>query len=283
MARPSQSAETSRRAPSAANGCELPPYRGWPTRGASRDEALLRFRQARLRGHVDWVCWAREAVDILPARPERSPLLSREAKRGWCPNYGVANMTRVVWPASRAARPASAPCELRGLCQQAEPKAPSSPVQTKAEEHFKLQCRADIAEPCTPPKPHPKPDDAPADVTATTFATILIQASPVEESLVAAHRSWALLRAAFLAGAASTPLQSAEIQEDRRATPGVTDGEGLAAEMEVSARRLSVQLAHAKRRTEQALEALAKRALPAPKLLAAGPRKEPDMRGWVRG
>merc|ERR1719506_2400136 len=73
----------------------VPTYHGWPTVGPSDDDALLKTRQAMLKGHVDWVHWAQEASDATkhlssPRRPHNS---------NWWPNYGIATPGGIVWGA----------------------------------------------------------------------------------------------------------------------------------------------------------------------------------------
>lgn len=50
----------------------LPTYSGWPTPGPSEDATILKMRQARLCGHVDWITWSREANDMLHVPSHRS-------------------------------------------------------------------------------------------------------------------------------------------------------------------------------------------------------------------
>lgn len=57
-----------------------PCYHGWPSGGPSQDLLLLKMRQSRFQGHVDWVSWTREAAAAAPAGRRSA---SSSPRRGW--------------------------------------------------------------------------------------------------------------------------------------------------------------------------------------------------------
>jgi len=85
---------------------ELPEYVGWPTSGPSEDKALLKMRQAKLKGHVDWVCWTKETKDGLHGKARnasRKPGATCCSTSSWCTNYGYVGADgEVHWPAEPA-------------------------------------------------------------------------------------------------------------------------------------------------------------------------------------
>jgi len=80
----------------------MPEYYGWPTSGASQDSMLLKMRQAKLEGHVDWIRWTSE----MKAPPPREDVAADVSAVDWCPNYGiVAEDGSIQWPAHQPSEP----------------------------------------------------------------------------------------------------------------------------------------------------------------------------------
>mmetsp|Transcript_34055 Transcript_34055/g.86163 ORF Transcript_34055/g.86163 Transcript_34055/m.86163 type:complete len:222 (+) Transcript_34055:70-735(+) len=76
----------------------LPWYHGWPSGGPSQDLLLLKTRQARLQGHVDWVRWSKEVADE-DMSIAATPHPPRPMRAQWCPNYGVVGQDgSIIWP-----------------------------------------------------------------------------------------------------------------------------------------------------------------------------------------
>mmetsp|Transcript_261 Transcript_261/g.651 ORF Transcript_261/g.651 Transcript_261/m.651 type:complete len:625 (+) Transcript_261:103-1977(+) len=66
-----------------------PSYAGWPTTGPGNDKFLLQTRQAKMRGHVDWVSWAMEAHPSLHHQKPVKPRRRDHPDANWWPNYGA--------------------------------------------------------------------------------------------------------------------------------------------------------------------------------------------------
>lgn len=89
-----------RQQPGDQKGAEegLPDYHGWPSAGPSQDPMLLKMRQSRLHGHVDWVTWTQEARPSSPSRPSSFSVAPARLAE-WCSNYGVAKEDGTIfWP-----------------------------------------------------------------------------------------------------------------------------------------------------------------------------------------
>lgn len=74
----------------------MPAYYGWPSPGPSQDPLLLRMRQAKLCGHVDWVKWTQETNHSEPKREALSAHLFPDMRD--CPAYGIpAEDGSILW------------------------------------------------------------------------------------------------------------------------------------------------------------------------------------------
>lgn len=158
----------------------LPEWRGWPTPGPSEDSMLLKLRQARLHGHVDWVTWSRQATDSLP----KSPHLRGTSR---------PMRTDEEWPKLIQN-------QLAGLgLTSSRDVAQALRFSTETLSYSQTLGDAELR-----PQPQPVPQPSPESEMegwAAAQEPPLTQASAQQSAVAEAQRSWILLRAAYLAGA----------------------------------------------------------------------------------
>lgn len=128
--------------------------RGWPTGGPAQDGLMLRARQSKSRGHVDWVDKPQAAI-MSKAKPRMGSTMSRHSRKstateGWCPNYGfVLPDGTISWTSGARARgnsvdpsrlPSTAPSsEHRSMMARSESlERPPIPTAATATTHRPL-------------------------------------------------------------------------------------------------------------------------------------------------
>eukprot|EP00434_Breviolum_minutum_P019629 symbB.v1.2.017314.t1/scaffold1341.1/size124323/5 len=171
---------------------ELPHYTGWPTAGPSSDPMLLKTRSSVVDGHVDWVGWTRETSRSSSRSTQKRRVFSRRVPPNrWCQNYGyIGTDGQVHWPEEGGAlvgaawRSSGAPLESRIL---------RPPVTT-----YEVQGPSAIFTPQIPPEPHAEPKQLDASTVGDQQ-----KRERLAERLLEGERVWALLRSAYLAGAAN--------------------------------------------------------------------------------